>query len=256
MLIRISLIIAIVAGLAAGALNFVTVKQKVTTLQQDRDTEKTAHQKFEGQYNTTKKNLDNTTAQLTQTNFALVLSWTERDKAFADRDTAVKRAGDLSEKLAKTTKERDDAKDELAAYQSAGLTPAQVVSLSKDLKALRDNLDGAHDENLVLGKKITKLEYELDKYRGKNPIVYLPGELKGKVVVTDPKWDFVVVNVGDAQGVKQDGELLISRGGKLVAKVIVTSIQKDRCIANVMPGWKLAEVLEGDQVIPAHPASS
>jgi hypothetical protein len=41
-----------------------------------------------------------------------------------------------------------------------------------------------------------------------------------------------------------------------VAKVIVRSIQKDRAIANVMPGWKLGEVLEGDQVIPAHPASS
>jgi hypothetical protein len=76
------------------------------------------------------------------------------------------------------------------------------------------------------------------------------------VAATDPKWDFVVLNVGDAQGVKKDGELLISRGGKLVAKVIVTSLQKDRCIANVIPGWKLGEVLEGDQVIPAHPASS
>ena len=64
-----------------------------------------------------------------------------------------------------------------------------------------------------------------------------------------------MVDVGEVQGVKQDGELLVSRAGKLVAKVIVTSIQKDRCIANVMPGWKLGEVLEGDVVIPAHPAS-
>lgn len=256
MLIRISLIVAILAGLAAGALNFVTVKQKVTTLQTNLATETEQHRSFEAQFNKTKKSFAETTAQLTQTNFALVLSWTERDKAFADRDTAVKRAGDLSEKLAKTTKERDDAKDEVAAYQAAGLTPAQVAALGKDLKAAQENLAGAHDENVLLGKKIDKLKYELAKYRGPTPTVYLPDTIKGQVVVADPKWDFVVVNVGDAQGVKQDGELLISRGGKLVAKVIVTSIQKDRCIANVMPGWKLAEVLEGDQVIPAHPASS
>ena len=255
MLIRISLIVAIIAGLAVGALNFITVKQKVTTLQTNLKTETDGRATAENSLRTTKKNLENTTAQLTQTNFALVLSWTERDKAFTDRDTAVKRAGDLSEKLTKTTKERDDAKDELAAFQSAGMTPAQVVALSRDMKTLRDNLDGAHDENLVLGKKITKLEYELDKYRGQHPIVFLPDTLKGTVAATDPKWDFVVLDVGETQGVKKDGELLISRGGKLVAKVIVTALQKDRCIANVMPGWKLGEVQEGDQVIPAHPAS-
>ena len=47
----------------------------------------------------------------------------------------------------------------------------------------------------------------------------------------------------------------MNRDGRLVAKVIVRSVQKDRCVANIMPGWELGPVLEGDQVIPAHPAS-
>src|SRR5829696_9044756 len=99
MLIRISLIIAIIAGLAVGALNFVTVKQKVNTLQTNLKNETEEHQKFETQYRSTKKSLDNTTAQLSQTNFALVSSWTERDKAVTDRDAAVKHATDVSERL-------------------------------------------------------------------------------------------------------------------------------------------------------------
>ena len=255
MLIRISLIVAIVAGLAVGALNFVTVKQKVNTLQTNLKTETEGRATAENSLRVTKKNLDNTTAQLVQTNLALVAAWNDRDKAFTDRDLATKHAADLSDKLAKTTKERDDAKDDLAAYQASGLTAAQVLTLSKDLKALQDNLAGAHDENLLLGKRIEKLKYQLSKYEGNKPTVFLPDTLKGKVMVADPKWDFVVLDVGETQGVKEDGELLVSRGGKLVAKVIVRSIQKDRCIANVMPGWKLGEVLEGDQVIPAHPAS-
>jgi hypothetical protein len=49
--------------------------------------------------------------------------------------------------------------------------------------------------------------------------------------------------------------LLVNRNGKLVAKVKVRSVQKDRAVANVMPGWQLGEVMEGDQVTPAHPAS-
>jgi hypothetical protein len=79
--------------------------------------------------------------------------------------------------------------------------------------------------------------------------------LKGKIVVVDPKWDFVVLNIGDEQGAIQDGEMLVSREGKLVAKVVIRSVQKDRCIANVVPGWKLGEMIEGDEVTPAHPAS-
>jgi cell shape-determining protein MreC len=71
----------------------------------------------------------------------------------------------------------------------------------------------------------------------------------------DPKWEFVVLNVGEDQGVISDGELLVSRQGKLVAKVIVRSVEKDRSIANLVPGWKLGEMIEGDDVSPAHPAS-
>src|SRR5450759_4671953 len=105
MLIRISLILAIIAGLAVGALNFTLVKQKVTTLQDNLKTETAAHVKFEADYNSTKKTLEKTTAQLNQTNAALVAALTDRDKAVAAADTATKRAADLSEKLAKTTKD-------------------------------------------------------------------------------------------------------------------------------------------------------
>jgi hypothetical protein len=65
----------------------------------------------------------------------------------------------------------------------------------------------------------------------------------------------VVLNIGQDQGVLNNGELLVSRDGKLVAKVVVRSLEKDRSIANIIPGWKLGEVIEGDEVTPAHPAT-
>jgi cell shape-determining protein MreC len=74
-------------------------------------------------------------------------------------------------------------------------------------------------------------------------------------MAVDPKWKFVVLNVGEEQGVIKDGELLVSRDGKLVAKIVVSNVQKDRSIANLVPGWQLGEIIEGDEVIPAHPAS-
>jgi hypothetical protein len=71
----------------------------------------------------------------------------------------------------------------------------------------------------------------------------------------DPKWGFVVVNVGETQGAVEAGELLVSRQGKLVAKVVLRSVEKNRSIANIVPGWKLGQPIEGDEVTPAHPDS-
>jgi hypothetical protein len=46
-----------------------------------------------------------------------------------------------------------------------------------------------------------------------------------------------------------NGKLLVNRNGKLVAKLKITEdIQNERCIANVMPGWKLSDIMEGDEV--------
>jgi len=255
MLIRISLIVAILAGLAVGALNFVKVKDKITTLMSERDSEKKQKEDTQLELASKKKDLDRTTKERDQLKTTLATTTTERDEALAKAEAQNKRANDLSENLAKTQKDRDDAQARLAAYVATGKSAQQVLDLTKDLKDSQDALAAVQGENKILADKIKSLNVELAKYRGENPFIYLPANLKGKIVVADPKWDFVILNVGGDQGVLPEGELLVSRGGKLDAKVIVRTVQKDRCIANVMPGWKLGEVLEGDQVIPAHPAS-
>src|SRR5439155_7644786 len=80
------------------------------------------------------------------------------------------------------------------------------------------------------------------------PDPILPAGLKGKVVVVDPKYNFVVLDIGANKGVEPRGVLVVSRNSKLVAKVRVASVQPDRSIANIMPGWKLDQPMEGDQV--------
>ena len=57
-----------------------------------------------------------------------------------------------------------------------------------------------------------------------------------------------VLDIGSNKGVEPRGVLVVSRNSKLVAKVRVASVQPDRSIANIIPGWKLDEVMEGDQV--------
>ena len=129
------------------------------------------------------------------------------------------------------------------------------MKLGKTLKEAQSQIDAINAEKVVLQRALTGVKARLARYEGPDTDIKLRADLKGKVIVVDPKWDFVVLDVGEEQGAIQDGELLVSRAGKLVAKVILRSVQKDRSIANIIPGWKLGEPIEGDEVTPAHPAS-
>jgi hypothetical protein len=255
MLIRISLIIAIVAGLAAGTLNFLKVKEKITTLQANLKTETEAHAKFESDYKRTKNDLDKTNAVLKVTQETLKATEEEKQKAVAEAAAEKKRGDKLTDDLTKTRAERDDAQGQLAAYKATGYSPDQIFAFGKQVTKLQDSLTGSQEENKLLGRKISKLANDLAKYEDPDKPVPLPPGLLGKVLVSDPKWQFVVLNVGEDQKVLERAELLINRNGKLVAKVKVSSVQKDRCVANIVPGWQIGEVVEGDIVIPAHPSS-
>lgn len=256
MLMRICLIVAIIAGLAVAGLNFVLVKEKVVTLAKDRDNEKDLKVKAQTELAKTKKDLANTVAELNTTKQNLEAVTAERDRAVAEATSEKKRADTVTAERDKARKERDDAQAELASYRATELTPPQIIAINKQYRGLERALEGMKAEAVILQRKINSLANELALYKTPDYQVPLPPGLKGKILVTDPKWNFVIINVGQDQGVLEHGELLVNRNGKLVAKVRVRSVQKDRSIANVVPGWQLGEVLEGDQVIPAHPSSS
>ena len=81
MLIRISLILAILLGLAVTGLNISMVKEKITTLQSNLKDEKEAHQKFENDFRRTKNDLDKTNAVLRTTQETLKATEEEKVKA-------------------------------------------------------------------------------------------------------------------------------------------------------------------------------
>ncbi len=255
MLRRILLIVAIVLAAAAAGVNFVVVKDKVDQLTTSRNNERDAKVAAQTEAANTKDKLDKTTQDLKKSQADLAGAQKERDDAVAKAAAQSKRADSLTEELAKTKKERDDAQDLLARYKATGFTPEQILVLGKQLKDAQDALEVANTEKQLIARKLRNTQIELAKILTPDIHIPLDPKLKGQVVMVDPKWEFVVLNVGDNQGVLKDGELLVNRDGKLVAKVRVATVQKDQSIANVVPGWKLGDVYEGDQVIPAYPGA-
>ena len=254
MLIKISLWVAVLAAIGVGVLGYLEATKQIPALTQQRDDEKTAKYAALTQLDNTNKVLVKTQVQLAQTQQDLADTHTKLDKAVAAVQVEQKRANDLNDKLTQTTTERDDARNQLAAYTTTGLTADQVTKLNKQYKDSLLAIQALNDEKLVLFRTIARLTNELAKYVGPETDVKLRADLRGKIVVVDPKWSFVVLDVGEDQGVISGGELLVSRDGKLVSKVVVRSVDKNRSIANVVQGWNFGEVVEGDDVSPAHPA--
>jgi len=255
MLIRISLIVVILAALGAGVLGYLEVSKEIPALKQQRDDENASKHDYMTKLDTTQKTLKKTQGELAQTQQDLADTRSNLAKAQADVDKQKSRANDLADKLAQASQDRDTAQNQLAAYTTTGLTAEQVGKLYKQYKDSVAAIEAMNEEKVVLLRKIGMLTNELNQLIAPDTAVKLPADLRGKIEVVDPKWDFVVLDIGLDQGVVQNGELLVSRDGKLVAKVIVRSVQKDRCIANLVPGWGFGAIVEGDVVTPAHPAS-
>jgi cell shape-determining protein MreC len=246
---RLSLLVTFLAALVAGGLNLTRLKQKITLLQSNLTAQTAARQKAETDLTEAETKLAATTAALKETRTALEASTAEKQQALANVATQTSRAEKLSSELTKTRTERDDAQTTLARFRGAGLEPEQIIVAARQLKSLQADLAAAQATNKLLVAEIIRLRPDLP-----GPVL-LPASLKAKVAAADPKWRFLVLDAGRNQGVLRNGELLVSRQGKLVARAKVRRVQEDCCVADLLPGWDLADVVEGDIAIPAFPHS-
>jgi len=211
MLLRISLILAILAGLGAGGVAYYEFSTQIPALQQQRDKEKDDKNAEIQAHNKTKATLKKTQADLAQTQQDLADTKTDLAKATARADAQGKRADDLQDKLTKANADLQEAQDMVAAYKASGLTPDQVVKLNKDLIDAQKQIVGITGERDLWERKFVSVNTKYEALVGVTHDILLPPELKGKILVVDPKWDFVVLDIGAEQGVIQDGEMLVSR---------------------------------------------
>lgn len=170
---------------------------------------------------------------------------TVADQAVADLKTA-------TDQLAK-------AKDDLTKAQAAQTpAPAPVAQVDPEKeKQLKDALAAVEEKKQIeatLTAKNNDLTAQVKTLEDSSALrekqMSKPG-LEGKVLAVNPSWNFVVLSIGDKQGVAPNSMLLIKRGASMVAKVRVTSVEPATSIADIVPGTaaKHFQVQPGDLVI-------
>lgn len=248
MLLRISLVVAILAGLATLYFSHVKVSDRITTLTTERDTAQNAQRTAEEQQRKAEKERRAAREDLEKANKELADKTAALEATGARLAEQEKRANQVSEELTRITGERNEAQTELAVWKQLEVTPDQIKNFKAQLSRVNEERERFADENKILLRRNNELKVQLSRYIGDEIDPKMPN-LAGKIVAVDPKYDFVVLDVGGNQGVVENGKLLVNRDGKLVAKVRVTKVEPTRSIANIMPEWKQGDVMEGDQVL-------
>ena len=183
----------------------------------------------------TEKNLTETTA--------------DRDKLRGDNERLLASEASLTKQKTDLNARLGDATAVLEKWRQVGLQPDEVKAVIAMLEKTKKERDAFIGENKILGDKITGLTAKIDELIGKDSVPELPRGLTGRIVAVDPKYNFVVLDIGGEKGVKARGEMLVSRNGKLVGKVKIASVEPTRSIGNLLPEWQNGEIMEGDVVL-------
>lgn len=252
MFLRILLALAIAMGGASIAVSLLKIKPRVEKAEKGEkenmrkfQAEQTAKNQVTAELNTTKQTLDTTKSELETTKTSLAAKTSEVEKA--NKDIA-----DLNGQLTKSKGETQAAIQANAEFVKFGKTMAEIKDVFAKLPVVTKERDVYTSENKILQVQVNKLENrirEIDKNSVLAPAVRLPLGLSGKVTSVDPRYEFIIITVGAKQGAKVDGEMMVTRGGELIGKVRIATVETDYSVANVIQSWKKKDVVEGDTVV-------
>ena len=250
-MVRILLFITLIAVGASGYLAYNDINGKIDNLTSERDSAQQSSNEFEEKMNDAvaaqskaEAEAETAVAELEQakvTNIKLGQQLTvQRNRA----ETATANFNQATAELVESRQTSERWRQFEMEYGTRDSIKANLATIAS-VKNERDNFI---IENSILLSRIEQLSVELSRYTGTSVKVNLPSDLAGKVTAVDSQYDFVVLNVGEDQGVREHGELLVGRSDKLIGRLRVLSVEKNRSIANIMPDYKQSEIQTGDSV--------
>jgi len=247
---------SVLISLITAGLGFVN-KTKLTETKETLVTTETNLTKTTGDLTKSKSDLKTTAESLATTSSekaALESQVTglqtaaESAKGETAKVTAEKAA--LDTQVAQLTTDLTTAKDELTKLQAAGGT-ATAAPPDAEMQAKFQERETV----------ITQLQADLDSARSKVEVFQNANNdriakvakkgLEGRVLAVNPAWNFVVLNLGDKNGVVNNTEMLVKRGTQLMGKVRITSVEPSTSIADIVANSvpQGTTIAPGDNVI-------
>jgi len=257
-MIRLLLIASTVLSLASAFLAFQT-KVRGGQLTEDRETAEKKAQTSQEQLNKEKKQKKDLEEKLAKAEKEGGELKTSAEKAKTD----LTQAKDESTKLAESLKEKDSelrkAKEEMSKPKTEDLKAATAESEAKiaDLRGQLEKAQQAAQQQETRAEDLVKQIAEMKRKKEEavqKAIIAKKEAIKstvGRVVAYNPDWNFIVVNIGDKNGVTSASNLEVQRSGKTVAKLQVTRVQPEETTAGLIAlnGAKFVKIEPSDVVV-------
>jgi len=252
---KILLIVAILVSLGTAGLSFMT-KSKMKELEADIASTQASLASTKSELSgaqkevaTLKENLDTVTAAKEKSDADLVTARSAEQKAQADLSTANAATEEARGQLTALNAQLEE-KDRTIADLSAATASAPAAALPEDdtktaeLEAMNSSLQA----------KLSAVESQLTSLKKREDdraALKMRDGLEGRVLAVNPAWNFVVLSIGDRNGVVNNAEMLLKRGNQYLGKVRVTSVEPSTSIADIVANSLPSgvSVQPGDSVI-------
>jgi cell shape-determining protein MreC len=259
---KILIIVAAVLSLGAASLGFLN-HGKLVSAKNDADSNKQ-------QLDKVNKSLTTALADAKAKTEKLALVNTDQEKLTAEN-------ADLKAQVAKSSTGSADIQKQLAdrdatiAQQKTDMAAkdthiadleAKANSSEKPVAAPSDDLKKQLEEKDILTTSLqAKLKDQesqlaaLKQREAQRRTKSMQNGLEGRILAVNPSWNFVVLSLGDRNGVVNNAEMLIKRGSQLIGKVRITSVEPSTSIADIVVNSLRSglSVQPGDTVIYAGP---
>lgn len=203
-------------------------KEEVTKLGSEKDT-------LNSELGEARTDLGKAKEQLTAAQEQVTTIQTEIGQIKADSEAKDTRIAELEQQATATPEGSAEPSDVDNAEVQARLTELETVNQQ------------LQDQNTGLSTQIAELRRKDD---GRQKLQMRQG-LTGTILAVNQAWNFVVLSLGDRQGVVPNAEMLVQRDGQYLGKIRVTSVEPSTSIADILVRTvpRGLSVMPGDRVI-------
>lgn len=185
---------------------------------------------------TTKQDLENTRQDLEQTRVELANTKNELN--------------DTREQVAQLTDSLNQREAELAqANVRVGELESQTAALQSEVESLNNQYAELEEELGDCEANYQSLKLDFDKLVGETTGGPAARGLAGRILLVNPDWNFVILNIGSEKGLAPTAEMLVHRSDRLVGRVRINSVNETMAVAEILGDWEQKSIRKGDFVI-------
>jgi predicted phage tail protein len=194
-----------------------------------------------------------TNAQFGEAQTKIAASEAELTRAQEEKNDLQQQVRDNESEIAQLRKRIEEAEEKPAA--PANSPNVSTVDLRAQLEDVKKQLIAAEREKALLSDKIRASQErpnQSEAEKGKRLPARDPG-IRGTVLAVNRAYNFVVLNLGERQGVEPNTEMLVLRGGSFIGKIRISSVEPATSIGDIITSSlaRGVQVQTGDTVIYA-----